>query len=107
MSAVGTDEVAHNLVRNYSPHLDPNTREAPVTVELRNILSMTARDMLESYLRKWRRKLAVDAGVPNVQALRTVSLFAAIIERGLMRGVARSWIQCLRNCMSRLGSCRT
>ena len=86
MSAVGTDVVAHNLVRNYSPHLEPNTREAPAAVELRNILSMTARDMLESYLRKWRRKLAVDAGAPNVQALQMVSVSMAIRTLGLTRG---------------------
>ena len=71
-SPVGTDVVAQNLVMNYSPHLEPNTREAPPAVELRNILSMTARDMLESYLRKWRRKLAVDAALPHAQAMRRV-----------------------------------
>ena len=71
-SPVGTDVVAQNLVRNYSPHLSPNTREAPSAVELRNVLSMTARDMLEAYLRKWRRKLAVEANTPHAHALRRV-----------------------------------
>ncbi|KAI0667249.1 hypothetical protein C8Q78DRAFT_1071980 [Trametes maxima] len=66
------DIIAANLVRNYSPHLEPNTREAPPAVELRNILSMTARDMLESYLRKWRRKLAVENTTPQLQVLRMV-----------------------------------
>ncbi|KAI0641370.1 hypothetical protein C8Q79DRAFT_990403 [Trametes meyenii] len=66
------DIIAANLVRNYSPHLEPNTREAPPTVELRNILSMTARDMLESYLRKWRRKLAVENATPQLLVLRVV-----------------------------------
>ncbi|KAI0821851.1 hypothetical protein BC628DRAFT_1542796 [Trametes gibbosa] len=66
------DIIAANLVRNYSPHLAPNTREAPPAVELRNILSMTARDMLESYLRKWRRKAAVEATTPQIQAIRMV-----------------------------------
>ncbi|KAI0760618.1 hypothetical protein C8Q74DRAFT_1208816 [Fomes fomentarius] len=66
------DIIAQNLVRNYSPHLSPNTREAPPTVELRNILGMTARDMLESYLRKWRRKLAVESTAPHAQAMRIV-----------------------------------
>ncbi|KAI0353913.1 hypothetical protein OH77DRAFT_1406102 [Trametes cingulata] len=66
------DIIAANLVRNYSPHLAPNTREAPPAVELRNILSMTARDMLESYLRKWRRKLAVETPTPQLQAVRMV-----------------------------------
>ncbi|PIL23200.1 hypothetical protein GSI_14509 [Ganoderma sinense ZZ0214-1] len=66
------EDSVDDIIRNYSPHLEPNTREAPPAVELRNILSMAARDMLEGYLRKWRRKLAVDAGAPNVQALRTV-----------------------------------
>ncbi|KAI0628634.1 hypothetical protein C8Q77DRAFT_1067693 [Trametes polyzona] len=66
------DIIAANLVRNYSPHLAPNTREAPPTVELRNILSMAARDMLESYLRKWRRKVAVETATPQLQAVRMV-----------------------------------
>ncbi|KAI0331784.1 hypothetical protein GY45DRAFT_1248254 [Cubamyces sp. BRFM 1775] len=66
------DIIVANLVRNYSPHLAPNTREAPPTVELRNILNMAARDMLESYLRKWRRKLAVEAATPQSQAVRMV-----------------------------------
>lgn len=56
----GTDPVAANLVLNYSPHLPPNTREAPPAVELRNVLQMTARDMLEVYLRKWRTKLKME-----------------------------------------------
>ena len=85
LSPVGTDVVAQNLVRNYSPHLSPNTREAPPTVELRNILSMTARDMLESYLRKWRRKLAVEAATPHVEAMRMVrSCSSALRMQALM-----------------------
>ncbi|TFK87549.1 hypothetical protein K466DRAFT_548508 [Polyporus arcularius HHB13444] len=66
------EDSVDDIIRNYSPHLSPNTREAPPTVELRNILSMTARDMLESYLRKWRRKLAVEAATPHVEAMRMV-----------------------------------
>ncbi|KAH9916957.1 uncharacterized protein BXZ73DRAFT_92415 [Epithele typhae] len=66
------DIIAQNLVANYSPHLAPNTREAPPTVELRNILGMAARDMLESYLRKWRRKLVVDIDVRHAEELRRV-----------------------------------
>ena len=48
--------VSANLVRNYSPHLPPNTRLAPQTAELRRILEMTARDMLQRYLQKARAK---------------------------------------------------
>ncbi|CDO71043.1 hypothetical protein BN946_scf184844.g47 [Trametes cinnabarina] len=66
------EDSVDDIIRNYSPHLAPNTREAPPTVELLNILSMTARDMLESYLRKWRRKLAVEAVTPQSQAVRMV-----------------------------------
>ena len=85
MSPVGTDVVAHNLVRNYSPHLHPNTREAPPVVELRDVLSMTARDMLEAFLRKWRRKLAVEAATPYAQVLRTVSLVSPPLARRMER----------------------
>ncbi|KAI0765868.1 hypothetical protein BD413DRAFT_572859 [Trametes elegans] len=66
------EDSVDDIIRNYSPHLAPNTREAAPTVELRNILSMTARDMLESYLRKWRRKLAVEPVTPQSQAVRMV-----------------------------------
>ena len=45
-----------NLVRNYSPHLAPNTSTAPPTVELRQVLKMAATDMLKVFLRKWRAK---------------------------------------------------
>ena len=43
-----------NLVRNYSPHLAPNTSAAPGAVELRALLALAARDMLQVFLRKWR-----------------------------------------------------
>lgn len=46
--------MAINLVRNYSPHLSPNTRSAPPTVELRKILVMAAKEMLENFLKKYR-----------------------------------------------------
>ncbi|KAH9916048.1 uncharacterized protein B0H18DRAFT_885291 [Fomitopsis serialis] len=54
------DIIAANLVLNYSPHLSPNTREAPPAIELREMLKMTARDMLEAYLKKWRAKLKME-----------------------------------------------
>jgi len=47
--------VVANLVRNYSPFLAPTTRSAPPTAELRRVLGVAARDMLEEFLRKWRR----------------------------------------------------
>ncbi|PSR76572.1 hypothetical protein PHLCEN_2v8330 [Hermanssonia centrifuga] len=43
-----------DIIRNYSPHLAPNTSTAPPTVELRQILKLAAMDMLKVYLRKWR-----------------------------------------------------
>ncbi|KZT37480.1 hypothetical protein SISSUDRAFT_1062828 [Sistotremastrum suecicum HHB10207 ss-3] len=43
-----------DLVRNYSPHLEPNTRTAHPTVELRKVLNSQAREMLLEYLSKWR-----------------------------------------------------
>lgn len=63
--------VVMNLVRNYSPHLAPNTRAAPPTVELRQILNLTARDMLLSFLRKCRmkRQALEDSGLPTIQAV--------------------------------------
>ncbi|KIK62992.1 hypothetical protein GYMLUDRAFT_163867 [Collybiopsis luxurians FD-317 M1] len=52
--------IAANLVRNYSPHLSPNTREAPSTSELRKILFTAAEDMLEAFLRKWRTRRVLE-----------------------------------------------
>ncbi|KAH7877188.1 uncharacterized protein C8R40DRAFT_1248360 [Lentinula edodes] len=52
--------IAANLVRNYSPHLSPNTREAPSTSELRKILLIAAEDMLEAYLRKCRTRRVLE-----------------------------------------------
>ena len=48
--------VAFNLVRNYSPHLPPNTRSAPTSSELRRILQERAVEMLENFLKKERRR---------------------------------------------------
>ncbi|KAF9261696.1 hypothetical protein L218DRAFT_930596 [Marasmius fiardii PR-910] len=53
--------VVANLVRNYSPHMSPNTRSAPPTAELRKILGMAAQEMLESFLRKCRTRRKVDS----------------------------------------------
>ncbi|KAI0690804.1 hypothetical protein BC835DRAFT_1362969 [Cytidiella melzeri] len=50
------DIISINLVRNYSPHLAPNTSTAPATVELRNVLKIAATEMLKVFLRKWRTK---------------------------------------------------
>ncbi|KAK0458932.1 uncharacterized protein EV420DRAFT_1541370 [Desarmillaria tabescens] len=53
------DIIVANLVRNYSPHLSPNTRTATPTVELRKILVMAAHEMLQVFLNKCyhRRKI--------------------------------------------------
>lgn len=59
-----------NLVRNYSPHLAPNTSTAPPTVELREILKMAATDMLKVFLRKWRAKRRDEVVVKRVNEVR-------------------------------------
>ncbi|OCH89286.1 hypothetical protein OBBRIDRAFT_794404 [Obba rivulosa] len=63
------DIIAADLVRNYSPHLSPNTREAPPAVELRRLLNIAAKEMLEMYLRKWRKKASLDVGNSSAKAL--------------------------------------
>ena len=52
-----------NLVRNYSPHLAPNTQSAPPTAELRNILGMAAQEMLIVFLKKSRTRRSVARGM--------------------------------------------
>ncbi|KAJ8481088.1 hypothetical protein ONZ45_g15430 [Pleurotus djamor] len=63
-----------DIIMNYSPHLAPNTRSAPPTVELRKILNMTARDMLTSFLRKCRTKRITDeeSGILTKEAVNVV-----------------------------------
>ena len=51
-----------NLVRNYSPHLSPNTQSAPPTAELRKILGMAAQEMLIVFLKKSRTRRSVARG---------------------------------------------
>jgi hypothetical protein len=52
-----------NLVRNYSPHLAPNTQSAPPTAELRNILGSAAQEMLIVFLKKSRTRRSVARGM--------------------------------------------
>ncbi|KAF9530289.1 hypothetical protein CPB83DRAFT_868731 [Crepidotus variabilis] len=60
---VSVDEIiAFNLVRNYSPHLAPNTRSAPSTAELQKVLGMAAREMLVVFLKKSRARRSVAKG---------------------------------------------
>ncbi|THH03162.1 hypothetical protein EW145_g6477 [Phellinidium pouzarii] len=61
--------VVANLVKNYAPHIKPDIESAPSTAELRRILCATARDMLTSYLRKYRtRRLLGRAGLQQSQS---------------------------------------
>lgn len=50
-----TDDSVDDIIRNYSPHLAPDTRTAPPTMELRKILGDAAVEMLEEFLRRWRK----------------------------------------------------
>ncbi len=51
--------VAFNLVRNYSPHLAPDTAPTP---ELQEILGLAAREMLMEFLRKSKTRRSVAKG---------------------------------------------
>jgi vacuolar protein sorting-associated protein 3 len=68
-----------NLVKNYTPHLQPNTRSAPPTSELRKLLVVSARDMLREYLRKWKNKVLY-SGEPAVKETSQVRLQRVCIE---------------------------
>ncbi|OAX35918.1 hypothetical protein K503DRAFT_793639 [Rhizopogon vinicolor AM-OR11-026] len=50
------DLIAANLVRNYSPHLPPSTREAPAAQEIRRILREEATVMIKSVLQGFKGK---------------------------------------------------
>lgn len=80
----GLMAVAINLVRNYSPHLAPNTSTAPPTVELRRVLKLAATDMLKVYLRKWRLKRRKDEpDAKRVNEVRPVLICACIVVCGV------------------------
>ncbi|EPQ52360.1 hypothetical protein GLOTRDRAFT_140707 [Gloeophyllum trabeum ATCC 11539] len=80
------DIIAQNLVRNYSPHLKPNTREARPTAELREILKDEARRMLHNVLQAWHRKARVgDKGLAAMREVRMVvdtALLKILAENG-------------------------
>ncbi|KAK0480717.1 hypothetical protein IW261DRAFT_1474152 [Armillaria novae-zelandiae] len=59
------DIIVANLVRNYSPHLFPNTRTATPTVELRNILGVASRGMLQVFLDKCRHRRKIESEYAN------------------------------------------
>jgi hypothetical protein len=61
-----------NLVWNYSPFIAPNTREAQPTAKLRRALGTAANDMLEGFLRKWRR-VRGESSASAVRAVRGLS----------------------------------
>ena len=58
-----------NIVWNYSPFIAPTTRSAKPTAKLRRALGAVAHDMLEEFLRKWRR-VRGDSGAQAVRAVR-------------------------------------
>ncbi|KAF7294878.1 hypothetical protein MIND_01025700 [Mycena indigotica] len=73
------DIIAANLVRNYSPYLKPNTQTAPPTAELRRILGMAAVDMLEVFLKRCRKRRAVEGKLGNDPAQAVVDTVLAKI----------------------------
>ncbi|KAF9073468.1 hypothetical protein BDP27DRAFT_1445084 [Rhodocollybia butyracea] len=80
--------IAANLVRNYSPHLAPNTREAPSTAELRKILHIAAEDMLEAFLRKCRTRRVLDN--QSDESTLTLSDEYAVVDTVLVKLFAKS-----------------
>ncbi|KAH9962285.1 hypothetical protein BGW80DRAFT_1180850 [Lactifluus volemus] len=74
------DIILANLVLNYSPFLAPTTRSAPSTVELHRLLGIAAHDMLEEFLRKWRR-VRGDSSTPVIRAI-VDTVLAKLFARG-------------------------
>ncbi|KAI9438733.1 hypothetical protein H4582DRAFT_2057353 [Lactarius indigo] len=74
------DLIVANIVWNYSPFLAPTTRSAPPTAKLRHTLGIAAHDMLEEFLRKWRR-VRSDSSTPAVRAI-IDTVLAKLFARG-------------------------
>ncbi|KZT24873.1 hypothetical protein NEOLEDRAFT_1134568 [Neolentinus lepideus HHB14362 ss-1] len=87
------DIIAQNLVRNYSPHLKPSTREARPTVELLDILKDEARRMLYTVLQAWQRKGRVEnkglAVMRKVKMVVDTALMKILAENGDTPGLQR------------------
>lgn len=83
----GLIPVRINLVRNYSPHLAPNTSTAPPTVELRHLLKMAATDMLKVFLRKWRAKRRDEVADKRVNEVRDCAVPSDILHAQVVQAV--------------------
>lgn len=69
-----------DLIWNYSPFLAPTTRSAPPAAKLRRVLGIAAHDMLEEFLRKWRR-VRSESSTPVVRAI-VDTVLAKLFARG-------------------------
>ncbi|KAG6819186.1 hypothetical protein H0H93_014532, partial [Arthromyces matolae] len=84
------DIVVTNLVRNYSPHIPPNTHSAPSTAELKKILIEEANVKLESFLTKWRARRKAE-GVTgqavggSTEQVKRVDLVLEIVDTVLVK----------------------
>ncbi|KAG6916344.1 hypothetical protein DXG01_007235 [Tephrocybe rancida] len=82
------DIVVANLVRNYSPHIAPNTQAAPSTAELKKILVAEANETLENFLTRWRVRRKVEgpsaAGGSTMQA-KAVDLVLQTVDTVLVK----------------------
>ncbi|KAG6833263.1 hypothetical protein H0H87_009438 [Tephrocybe sp. NHM501043] len=83
------DIVVTNLVRNYSPHISPNTRTAPSTAELRKILIAEASEKLEYFLTKWRARWKAQgssqAAGGSAKQLQTVDAVLEVVDTVLVK----------------------
>ncbi|KAI5122616.1 hypothetical protein M0805_008706 [Coniferiporia weirii] len=57
-----------DIVKNYAPHIEPDVETGTPTAELRRVLCATARDMLASYLRKYRTRRLLGRGETHPQS---------------------------------------
>ncbi|KAH8108778.1 hypothetical protein DFH11DRAFT_1710480 [Phellopilus nigrolimitatus] len=75
------DIVVANLVKNYVPHIKPDVETATPTAELRRVLCATARDMLASYLRKFRTRRLLGRSIAQPQSASVDAVVDTIIAK--------------------------
>jgi hypothetical protein len=87
-----------NLVKNYSPHIKPDVEKASATSELNTALLERARDMLDVFLRTWRRERMEErhrtgqAHPLGPVRLEEISLFKGHTDAmGVFRSSTRRW----------------
>ena len=89
-----------NVVKNYSPHLAPNTLSA--TAELRKILALAAHEMLVVFLRKSRTRRSVARGTAVGSSGHPIDVVSLLFPRKRCRMVTEYFLKAVDTVLVKL-----